>query len=191
MLTNVHVVKVWMWQLNHREGWVLKNWCFQVMVLEKTLESPLDSKEIKPVSPKGNQLWILTGRTDAESWSSNTLATWCEKLTQWKRPWCWGRLRAGGEGGDTGWNGWMASLIQWTWVWANSGSWRTAKPGVLQSVGSQRVGHDWATEQKQYLHRAETNKKTSRAWKTYGKRLKSLSEPCMSFSSQWSLGPTG
>ena len=67
LLTKVHVVKVWMWQLNHKEGWVLKNWCFQVVVLEKTLESPLDCKEIQPVSPKGNQLWILTGRTDAEA----------------------------------------------------------------------------------------------------------------------------
>ena len=82
------------------------------------------------------------------SWSSNTLATWWEEPTHWKRPWCW--LRARGEGGDKGQDGWMATPTQWTWVWANSGRWwRTEKPGVLQSTGSQRVRHDWATEQQQ------------------------------------------
>ena len=81
------------------------------------------------------------------SWNSSTLATWCEELTPWKRPWCWERLKAGGEGHDRGWNGWMASLTQWTWVWVNSGSWWwTGRPGMLQSMGSQRVGHNWATE---------------------------------------------
>ena len=81
------------------------------------------------------------------SWSSSTVATWCEELTHWKRPWCWERLRAGGEGDDREWEGWMASLTQWTWVWVSSGSWWwTGRPGVLQSVGSQRVRHDWATE---------------------------------------------
>ena len=79
--------------------------------------------------------------------NSNTLATWCKELTHWKRPWCWKRLKAGGEGHDRGWDGWMASLIRWTWVWASSGSWWwTGKPGVLQSTGSQRVEHNWATE---------------------------------------------
>ena len=81
------------------------------------------------------------------NWNSNTLATWCEELTHVKRPWCWERLKLGGEGDDKGWDGWMASLIQWTWVWANSGSWWwTGRPDVLQSMGSQKVGHDWATE---------------------------------------------
>ena len=81
------------------------------------------------------------------SWSSNNLATWCEELTHLKRPWCWERLRAGGEGDDRGWDGWMASLTRWTWVWVNSGSWWwTGRPGVLQSMGLQRVGHEWATE---------------------------------------------
>ena len=80
------------------------------------------------------------------SWSSNTLATWCEELTYLKRPWCWERLRAG-EGDDRGWDCWMASLTQWTWVWVSSGSWwRTGKPGLLQSVGLQIVERDWATE---------------------------------------------
>ena len=83
-------------------------------------------------------------------WSSNTLATWCEELTHWKWPWCWERLKAGGEGDDRGRDGRMASLTQWTWVWANSRNWWwTGKPGVLQPIGLQRVGYDWATEQQQ------------------------------------------
>ena len=81
------------------------------------------------------------------SWNSNTLATWCEEPTHWKRPWCWERLKAGGEGDDRVWDGWMASLIQWTWVWIGSRSWWwTGRPGVLRFMGSQRVGRDWATE---------------------------------------------
>ena len=80
------------------------------------------------------------------SWSSNTLATWCEELTHLKRPWYWERLKVGG-GVDRGWDGWMASQSQWTWVCVISGScWWTGRPGVLQSMGSQRVGHDWATK---------------------------------------------
>ena len=74
------------------------------------------------------------------------MATWCEELTHWERPWCWERLKVG-EADDRGWDGWMASLTWWTWVWAGSGDWwRTGKPGVLQSTGLQRVRHDWATE---------------------------------------------
>ena len=81
------------------------------------------------------------------SWSSNTLATWCEELTHWKRPWCWKWLKAGGEGDDRGWDGWMASPTQWTWVWVSSVSWWwTGRPAVLQSIELQRVRHDWATE---------------------------------------------
>jgi len=80
------------------------------------------------------------------SWNSNTLATWCGELTRWKRPWCWERLMVG-EGDDRGWDCWIASPTRWTWVWASSGSWWwTGRPGVLQSLGSQRVRHDWATE---------------------------------------------
>ena len=117
------------------------------MVLVKTLESPLDSKEIQPVHPKGDQSWVFIGRTDAWSWNSNTLAIWCKELTHWKRPWCWERLGAGGEGDTRGWDGWMASLTQWTWVWVDSGSWWwTGSPGVLLFMGSQRVEQDWATE---------------------------------------------
>ena len=121
---------VQIWELDRKEGWVPKNWCFQTMVLEKTLESSLDCKEIQPVHPKGNQSWIYIGRTDAEA------EIWILWAPNWKRPWCWERLRAGGEGGDREWDGWMASLTQWAWVWASSARWwRTGKPGMLQSMG--------------------------------------------------------
>ena len=76
-----------------------------------------------------------------------TLATSCEELTHWKRLWCWEGLGAGGEGDDRGWDGWMASLTRWTWIWVNSGSWWwTGRPGVLRFMGSQTVGHEWVTE---------------------------------------------
>ena len=81
------------------------------------------------------------------SWNSNSLATWWEELTHLKRPWCWERLKLGGKEDNRDWDGWMASVTQWTWVWASSGSWWwTRRPGVQQCMGSQRVGHDWGTE---------------------------------------------
>ena len=132
-----------MWELDYKESWALKNWCFWTVVLEKTLESPLNCKEIQPVHPKGNQSWVFNGRTDAEA---ETPILWpsCEELTHWKRPWCWERLKAGGEGDDRRWDGWMATSTQWTWVWVNSGSWWwTGRPGVLHSMGLQRVRQDW------------------------------------------------
>ena len=93
----------------HEEGRAPKNWCFRIVMLEKTLESPLDSKEIKPVNSKKSPLNIHW-KDCCWNWSSNTLATWCEELTQWKRPWCWERLKAGGEGDDrdemAGWHHW-------------------------------------------------------------------------------------
>ena len=98
-----------MWELDHKEGWAQKNWCFWTVVLEKTLESPLDCKEIKPINPKGNHLWILEGLM--LKLKLNTLATWCEDLTHWKRPWCWERLKVGGEGVTedeiVGWHHWL------------------------------------------------------------------------------------
>ena len=110
---------------------MLKNWCFWTVVLEKTLESPLDSMEIQPVHPKGNPSWIFWCWT----WNSNTLATWGKELTHLKRPWCWERLKAGGEGDDRGWHGWMASLIWWTRVSIGSRvCWWTGRPGVLQGL---------------------------------------------------------
>ena len=136
-----------MCELDHKGSWALKNWCFWTVVLEKTLESPLDFKEIQPVHPKGNQSWIFIWKDWCWSWNSNTLVTWCKELTHWKRPWCWERLKAGREGDNRGWDGWIASSTQWTWVWVSSRSWWwTGKPGVLQLMGSQRVRHDRATE---------------------------------------------
>ena len=137
---------VWMWELDYKESQAPKNWCFWTVVLEKTLESPLDLKEILPVHPKGDQSWVFIGGTDVD-WNSNTSATWCEELTHLRRPWCWERLRAGGEVDNWRWDGWMASPMQWTWVWVDSRSWWwTRRPGMLQFMGSQRVGDDWATE---------------------------------------------
>ena len=102
-------------------------------------------------SKHGNQSWIFIGKGWRSNWSSNTLATWCQRPTHWKRPWCWERLKAR-EGGDRGWDGWMASLTQWTWVSANSGRWwRTGKPGVLQFMGSKRVRYDLVTKQQNYV----------------------------------------
>ena len=171
-----------MWELDYKESWAQRNWCFWTVMLEKTLESPLDCKEIEPVNLKGNQSWVFIGRTDAKAetlilwppdaknwfiwkdadagkdWRQEEKGTkedemvgwhhwldghefeqapgvgegqgnlsycspWSRKeLTHWKRLWCWEEFRAGGEGDDRGWDGWMASRTRWTWVWVNSGS---------------------------------------------------------------------
>ena len=117
-------------------------------MLEKTHESPLDSKVIKPVSLKGDQPWIFIGRTDAEDeapvfWSPDVKSRLIGKVPDAGK-----KLRAGGKEGFRGWDGWMASLMQWTWTWANSRRWwETGSPGVLQSMGSQRFRHDWMNEQ--------------------------------------------
>ena len=127
---------VWMWELDHKESWALKNWCFWTVVLEKTLESPLDCKEIQPVHPKGNQVLNVHWKDWCWRWNYNTLAPWCEEMTHWKRSWCWERLKAGGGGDNGGRDGWMASLTQQAWIWAGFGSWWwTGKPGMLQSMG--------------------------------------------------------
>ena len=135
-----------MWKLDHKKGWGSKNWCFWIVV-KKTLESPLDCKEIKPVSTKGNQPWIFIGRTVAET---EAPILWSPDVKSWfvGKDWCWERLKAKVEGGNRGWDCWMALLTQWTWVWANSRrEWRTGKPGVLQFIGSRRVRHDLTAEQ--------------------------------------------
>ena len=101
-----------------------------------------------PTSPYWSRSILgVHGKNWCWGWNSNTLATWCKELTHWKRPWCWEGLGAGGEGDDRGWDGWMASPTQCTWVWVNSRSWSwTEMPGVLQFMGSQRVRQNWATE---------------------------------------------
>ena len=133
------------------ETWTIKKaerWRIDAFELRcwRRLESLLDCKTpsqsiLKEISMKYSLEGLML------KLNFNTLATWCEELTHWKRPWCWERLKAGGEGGNRGWDGWMASPTQWTWVWASFGNWwQTGKPGMLQSMGSQRVVHNWVTE---------------------------------------------
>ena len=132
--------------MHHIKSWVPKNWCFWT-VLEKTLESPLDCKEIKSVNPKGNQSWIFIGRTDVEAeipvlWTADGKSQLIRKDSDGKsqlirKDCCWKILKARGEGDDRGQDGWMASPTLWTWTGASSGRWRTGKLGVLQSLGSQ------------------------------------------------------
>ena len=129
LLTKVRIVKAvvfpvvtWMWELDHEEGWVLKNWCFWTVVLEKTLEGSLDYKDIKPVNPEGNQSWIFIGRTDAEAeapilWPPDAKSWLIGQDPDAGKDWRWE------EKGTTGWDDWMASPARWMWVWASSRSW--------------------------------------------------------------------
>ena len=140
-----------MWELDCEESWTLKNWCFWTVVLEETLVSPLDCSEIQPVHPKGispgGSLERLMLKLKLQYFGH---LMW--ELTHWKRLLCWEGLGAGGEGNNRGWDGWMASPTQWTWVWVNSRSWWwTGRPGVLWFMGLQRVGHNWATKLNWYI----------------------------------------
>ena len=137
---------VWMWELDYKESRAPKNWCFWTAVLEKNLESPLDYKEIQPVHRKGNQSWIFIGRTDAQA---ETPLLWPPDAKKWL-------IGKGGEGDNRGWDGWMASLTRWTWVWASSGSWWwTGKStGECQSMGSQESD---TTERLKWWHQNATN----------------------------------
>ena len=133
-------------ELDYKESWAPKNWCFWIVVLDKTLRVPWTTRRsnqsiLKEISPECSSEGLMW------SWNSITLATWCKELTHLKGPWCWERLKAEGEGDKRRWDGWMASLIQWLWVRVNSGNWWwTGRPGMLQFMESQRVRHDWATE---------------------------------------------
>ena len=141
---------VWMWELDHKEGWALKNWCF-LTVLEKTLESPLDNKEIKPVNPKGNHPWISIGRTDVEA----------EAPVLW--PFCMEGQLIGKDSDaviDWGWEEKGVTEDETVW-WHHQLNghefkqtlicWRMWKPGMLQSMASERVGHNLATEQQLFM----------------------------------------
>ena len=134
-----------MWELNYKESWAPKNWCFWTVVLEKTLESPLDCKEIQPVHPKGNQSWMFIGELMLKL-KLQYFGHLMQRADTFEKPLMLGKI----EGERRGWQKmrwWMASLTWWTWVWVNSGSWWwTGRPGVLQSMGSQKVGRNWATE---------------------------------------------
>ena len=135
-----------MWELDSKESWAPKNWCFWTVVWEKTLDSSLDCKKIQPVHPKGNSSWIFIGRIDAEAETAK-FGHLMWRTDSFEKTLCSARLNMGEEGDNRGWDDWVASLTQWTWIWVNSGSWWwTGRPGVLQSMGSQRVRHNWATE---------------------------------------------
>ena len=133
---------VWMWELDDKESWALKNWCFWTVVSEKTLESPLDCKEIQPVHPKGDQSWVFIGRTDVEA---ETPILWSPDVKSWligKNPdagkdWKQEEKRTT-EDEVVGWYHWLNGH-QFEWWW-------TRRPGMLQSMGSQRVRQDWVTE---------------------------------------------
>ena len=142
--TKVHLVKAMTFPVVRYgcESWTIKKaehgrtdafelWCWTRLFSVPWTARRFNESILKEMSPEYSLEGLML------NWNSKTLPTWCEELTHWEKPWCWKR-----------WDGWMASLTQWTWVWANCGrKWRTGKPGVLQSMGLQRVGHDWMTEQ--------------------------------------------
>ena len=132
------------WTVKEAECWridAFELWCWRSLLWVLWTARRTNQSILKEISPGCSLEGLML------SWNSNTLATSCDELTHWKRPWCWERLKAGREGDDRGWDGWMASLTQCTRVWVSSGSWWwTGRPGVLQFMGSQRVGHDWPTE---------------------------------------------
>ena len=137
---------VQMWELDYNESWVQKNWCFWTVVLHKTLEGPLDCKEMQPVHPKGNQSWVFIGRTDVEA---ESLILWPLDVKNGlfgnypDAGKVWRQEKGTTEDEMVRWH----HPTQWTWVWASSGSWWwTGRPGGLQSMGSQKVRHDWVAE---------------------------------------------
>ena len=148
--TKVHLVKAMVfpvvtygcesWTIKKAECWrmdAFELWCWRKLLRVPWTARRSNQSILKEISPKCSFEGLML------KLKLQYLATWCKELTDWKRPWCWERLKAGGEGDDRGQDGWMA----WTWVWASSGSWWwTEKPGKLQSMGSQRVRHDWETE---------------------------------------------
>ena len=148
--TKVHLVKAMVFPvvMYGCESWTIKKaecqridafelWCWQ-----RLLRVPWAARKSNQ-SNLTETLLNIHWKVWCWSWNSNTLATWCEELTHLKRPWCWERLKVG-EGDDRGWDSWMASPTQWTWVWVSFESWWwTGKPGMLQFMGSQRVGHQW------------------------------------------------
>ena len=131
------------WTVKKAECWRIDAfglWCWRLLRVPWT-SSRSNQSILKEISPEYSLERLML------KLNSNTLAIWCKELTSLKRPWCWERLKVGGDGENRGWVDWMVSLTQWTWVWANSRKyWRTGKPGKLQSMGSRIVRHDWASE---------------------------------------------
>ena len=154
-----------MWELDrkaeHQRTDAFELWCWRRLLRVPWTARRPNQSILKEISPEYSLEGLML------KLKLQYLATWCEELTQWKRPWCWERLKAGGEGYDRGWDGWMASPTWWTRVWASSGSWWwTGRPGVLRSMGSQRAGHHWATELNWYFVNQTTwpHRKMSLKW---------------------------
>ena len=170
--TKVHLVKAMVFPvvIYGCESWTIKKaehqridafelWCWRRLLRVPWTARRSNQSILKEISPGYSLEGLML------SWSSNTLVTWLEEPAHWKRPWCWERLKAGREGDDRGWDSWMASLTQWTWVWVNSRSWWwTGRLGMLQFMGSQRVGHDWVTELNWWLHNPVNIPKTSESF---------------------------
>ena len=158
--TKVHLVKAMVFPvvMYVYESWTIKkaqHWridAFELWCWRRLLRVPWTARRSnKSILRKSWRKSVLNihWKDLCWSWNSNNLATWCEELTHLNRPWCWERLKAGGEEDDRGWDGWMAPPTLWVWVWVSSRNWLwIGKSGMLQSMGSQRVGHDWATELK-------------------------------------------
>ena len=167
VFSNSHV---WIWELYYKESWAPKNWCFWTVVLEKTLASPLDCKEIQPVHPKGNRSWIFIGRTDAEA---ETLILLPPDARNWpiRKILMLGKTEGRRRRGQQRMSWWMASLTQWTWVWVNSGSWWwTGRPGMLQSMGWQKDMTEWLNwvEQGQNCNPQNISSPTTCFWMANG-----------------------
>ena len=151
--TKVHIVKATVlpvvmygcasWTIKkaeHQRNDAFELWCWRRLLRVPWVARRSNQSILKEISPGCSLERLML--------NLQYLATWCKETTHWKRPQCWGRLKAGGKGDDGGWDGWMASQTQWTWVWVNSRRWwRTGKAGVLQSMGSQKVRGDWAKTQ--------------------------------------------
>ena len=148
LLTKIYIVKAMVspvvtygcgsWTIKkaeHRRIDAFEVWCWRRLLRLPWTARRSNQSILKEISPEYSLEGLML------KLKLQSLATWCEELTHWKRPWWWERLKVGGEGDNRGWDGWMASLTQWTWVW-----WWTGKPGMIQSMGSQRVRHDWVTE---------------------------------------------
>ena len=154
--TKIHVLKVFpveSWTIKKAECWridAFELWCWTRLLRVPWTTRRSNQPILKEINPEYSlEDWCY-------SWRSNTSTTWCEEPTHWKRPWCQGRLKAEEEEADRGWDGWMVSLIQWTWTWANSGRWwGTRRPGVWPSIGSQSDTTKWLNN---------SNKKPSLSW---------------------------
>ena len=167
---------VWMWELDQKEGWAPKNWCFVLWYWRRLLRVSWIARRsnqsiLKKIGPEYWKDWCW-------SWSSSTVATWCEEPTDWKDPDAGKDWKGREEGDNRGWDGCMASPTHWTWVWASSKRWwKTGKPGVLQPMGSQRVRHNWVTKQQKTLFSTSERVHTSvynLCWSTLQNRFRTL-----------------